>query len=252
MIPKIIHYCWLSDDPYPPLINYCLKSWKKILSDYEIICWDRKRFNIASVPWVDEAYHMKKYAFSADYIRFHALYYYGGIYLDSDVEMLKTFNDLLYNKSFIGYENVSGLLEPAIIGAEKELPWCKKMMDFYANKHFSSSTIQIAPAIINELFISEFLDFPESPVNTPTLINNGGILLCPPEYFSPIVDDKDKNYNKHDKDSVSNFRKNPNIYCIHRFNGSWVSPSRKFFYDLVDKTIGAERVRKLMHFLNLR
>ena len=95
MIPKIIHFCWLSDDPYPQEIQRCLDSWKKILPDYESWKWDRKRFDINAIPWTKEAFEAKKYAFAADYIRLYALYNYGGIYMDMDVEVLKTFNPFL-------------------------------------------------------------------------------------------------------------------------------------------------------------
>ncbi|MCS2958344.1 hypothetical protein NXX53_17410 [Bacteroides salyersiae] len=89
MIPKRIHLCWLSGDPYPQKIQKCIDSWKVHLPDYEIMLWDLKRFDIAQVPWVEQAFRVKKYAFAADYIRLYALYNYGGIYLDSDVEVLK-------------------------------------------------------------------------------------------------------------------------------------------------------------------
>lgn len=95
MIPKIIHYCWLSGDMYPDKIKKCINSWKKIMPDYEIMIWDLSRFDINSIVWTKQAYEKKKYAFASDYIRFYALYNYGGIYLDSDVEILRSFNDFL-------------------------------------------------------------------------------------------------------------------------------------------------------------
>lgn len=94
MIPKIIHLCWLSGDPYPPKIQKCLESWKKFLPEYEVMLWDGNRFDLNSSSWVAQAF-AKKYAFAADYIRMYALYHYGGIYLDSDVEVLKSFDELL-------------------------------------------------------------------------------------------------------------------------------------------------------------
>ena len=96
MISKVIHLCWLSGDPYPEKIKKCIDSWKRVLSDYEIILWDTKRFDLDSSIWVKQAFEAKKYAFAADYIRFYALYHYGGIYMDSDVEVLKSFDDLLH------------------------------------------------------------------------------------------------------------------------------------------------------------
>ena len=129
MIPKIIHFCWLSVDSFPAEIEKYIQTWKEKLPDYEIKRWDCTTFNIDNVPWVKEAFSAKKYAFAADYIRFYALYNYGGIYLDSDVEVLKSFDDLLNSKSFIGFEYLS-VPEAAIIGAEKGLPWLKKCLDY--------------------------------------------------------------------------------------------------------------------------
>ena len=88
-IPKIIHLCWLSGDPYPEKIQTCIDSWKKNLPDWEIMIWDTNKFDVNSTEWTKQAFAEKKYAFVADYIRFYALYNYGGVYLDSDVEVLK-------------------------------------------------------------------------------------------------------------------------------------------------------------------
>ena len=117
MIPKIIHYCWLSGEPYPVLVEKCINSWKKNLPEYDFVLWDANRVDTISNLWLKQAYENKKYAFAADYIRFYALYYYGGIYLDADVEVLKTFNDLLDQKQFLG-EEAGGDIEAAVIGAE--------------------------------------------------------------------------------------------------------------------------------------
>ena len=125
MIPKIIHYCWLSGEPYPVLVEKCINSWKKNLPEYDFVLWDANRVDTISNLWLKQAYENKKYAFAADYIRFYALYYYGGIYLDADVEVLKTFNDLLDQKQFLG-EEAGGDIEAAVIGAEKGLEWIKE------------------------------------------------------------------------------------------------------------------------------
>ena len=100
MIPKIIHSCWLSGDPFPEDIQRCIDSWKAILPEYKIILWDKNRFDINSVPYVKEAFEAKKYAFCADYIRIYALYKYGGIYLDSDVMVYKSFDPFLNLHAF--------------------------------------------------------------------------------------------------------------------------------------------------------
>ena len=128
MIPKLIHYCWLSGEHYPLLIENCIASWKKQLPDYEFILWDKNKIDISSNIWLQQAYENKKYAFAADYIRFYALYHYGGIYLDADVEVLRSFNPLLDRDGFIG-EDASGDMEAAVIGVEKHSPWIKQCLD---------------------------------------------------------------------------------------------------------------------------
>ena len=99
MIPKIIHYCWLSRDEFPPLIKTCIDTWKEQLPDYEFILWDTNRFKLESNIWVQQAFDTKKYAFAADYIRLYAIYNFGGIYLDTDIEVLKVL--IIYWKDLI-------------------------------------------------------------------------------------------------------------------------------------------------------
>mgnify|MGYP000139237296 CR=1 FL=1 len=135
MIPKIIHLCWLSGDPFPDSIKLCLDSWKIHLPDYEVWLWDTKRFDVNSTIWTKEAFERKKYAFAADYIRLYALYNYGGIYLDSDVVVYKSFNDLLQFPYFIG-QSYTGAFEAAVIGAEKGTKWLADILERYKDRHF--------------------------------------------------------------------------------------------------------------------
>lgn len=152
MIPKVIHFCWLSGDKYPSKIRYCINSWKEKLPDYEIRLWDLSRFDIDSSVWCKEAFEMKKYAFAADYIRCYALYKEGGIYLDSDVELLRSFDDLLHLPYFIGEEQ-GGNIEPAIIGCEKGWDFLERMLSYYENRHFvvnGNMDMQTLPAIMSQ------------------------------------------------------------------------------------------------------
>lgn len=138
MIPKIIHYCWLGEDPYPEKIQRCIDSWSKHLPDYEFVLWNKQRFDIHSVKWVEQAYNAKKYAFAADYIRAYALANYGGIYLDSDVEVLKSFDNLLELPYFMGTERyaLSGTIEAAVVGAEPHHPFYEKLLAHYDGREF--------------------------------------------------------------------------------------------------------------------
>ncbi len=114
MIPKIIHFCWLSDDPYPELIRFCMDSWKKILPDYQIMKWDTTTFDINSVQYVKEAYERRKWAPAADYIRLYALYNHGGVYLDSDVFVKKSFDSFLNNECFSAIELTEKLYKESL------------------------------------------------------------------------------------------------------------------------------------------
>lgn len=155
MIPKVIHFCWLSGDPFPEEIQRCLDTWKKHLSDYDIWLWDTNRFDINSTLWTKQAYEVRKYAFAADYIRLYALYNYGGIYLDSDVIMYKSFDDLLKLPYFIG-QDYTGTFEAAVIGSEKGMDWIGTILERYKTRAFiqndgSYDMLPLPIVFLNEL-----------------------------------------------------------------------------------------------------
>lgn len=241
MIPKIIHLCWLSGDPYPAKIARCLDSWKTFLPDYEVILWDTKRFGLNSSLWVKQAYENKKYAFAADYIRFYALYHMGGIYLDSDVEVIKPFDDLLDLPYFIGAEK-AGTPEAAIMGAEKGCDWIKQCLDYYDNRSFvkADGTLDIRklPEIMNtqigELKPIRVLSIEESE-NIRTLDFNKEVLVFNDAYFSPKVFDSRE------------VELTPYTYAIHHYQNSWFSPKAKAYYrfrSFLIKIFGYSFVRK--------
>ena len=104
MIPKIIHYCWFGGNPLPELAIKCIESWKKYLPDYEIKEWNESNFDINCCAYVREAYEAKKWAFVSDYARFWILYQHGGLYFDTDVELIKSIDDLIVKGAFMGCE----------------------------------------------------------------------------------------------------------------------------------------------------
>lgn len=172
MIPKIIHFCWLSDDPYPEIIQKCMDSWKEYLNDYEFIKWDLRRFDINSVQYVKDAYTAKKYAFCADYIRMYALYTMGGIYLDSDVLVHKSLDPFLKYRSFSSvefhdyllYANVRNKreklvgIEAAVIGAEKGEQWLNDVMEYMKKQTFNPKQIDkmIMPRVIARILHNKY------------------------------------------------------------------------------------------------
>ena len=214
----------MSGDPYPPKIAKCLNSWKKYLPDYEIVLWDTNRFDLNSSIWVKQAYENKKYAFAADYIRFFALYHYGGIYLDSDVEVLKPFDDLLDLPYFVGAEKV-GTPEAAIMGAEKGCDWIKQCLDYYENRSFIKEDgcldIRKLPEIMNEeiqkLKPIRILSLDESK-QIRTLDFSKEVLIFNDVYFSPKVFDSRE------------VELTPYTYAIHHYQNSWFSPKAKVYY----------------------
>lgn len=213
MIPKIIHLCWLSGEEYPQDIKTCLESWHKYLPDYEIWLWDTKRFDINSTIWTKEAFEQKKYAFVADYIRLYALYHYGGIYLDSDVLVYKSFNPLLNLPYFIG-EDVIGLFEAAVIGAEKETTWIKDILDYYTDRHFilpdKSLNTDTLPAIIHNQLLTKNYLFKKICNENETYSNEPQKLYVFSRDF----------FNSRNRVKV---QQTPKSFCAHNFKGSWVT-----------------------------
>lgn len=210
MIPKIIHYCWLSDDPMPEKLQHCIDSWKKVLPDYKIIKWDLKRFPLEKNIWVKQAFEKKKYAFAADYIRLYALATEGGIYLDSDVEVLKSFDNLLNLPYFICKENSPQGIEAAIIGAEKETPWIKECLKYYNGKSFINNgkeETEVLPIILEKQLSNYKLHYINNPLEFDTSSNI--VCILPTDYFSP------KNY------VTKKICITSNTYAIHHFAGTW-------------------------------
>lgn len=246
MIPKIIHLCWLSGDPYPTKIAKCLASWKKYLPDYEVMLWDTNRFDLESSIWVKQAFEKKKYAFAADYIRFYALYNYGGIYLDSDVEVLKSFDDLLDLPYFIGAEKAQ-TPEAAIIGAEKGCDWIKQCLDYYENRCFIKEDGSLDIKKLPEMMVEQISKFKllrvlslNDSLNIRKLDMQNEVLEFNDAFFSPKVFDSRE------------VEITPYTYAIHHYQNSWFSPKAKAYYRsraFFVKFFGQKFVRKAELFL---
>ena len=142
MIPKIIHYCWFGRNPLPELAQKCIASWKKYLPDYEIKEWNEDNFDVNIIPYTAEAYAQKKYAFVSDYARFWILYKYGGLYFDTDVEVIRPLDDIIARGPFMGCETdaekgATQSVAPGLgLGVTPGLGLVKKMLDYYEGKHF--------------------------------------------------------------------------------------------------------------------
>lgn len=220
MIPKIIHYCWFGRNPLPPLAVKCIESWKKYLPDYEIKEWNEDNFDVNIIPYTSEAYSVKKYAFVSDYARFWLLYKYGGVYFDTDVEVIRPIDDIVERGAFMGCEKDDVKYRPLTvapglgIGAEPGMSIYKEIIDYYNCSHF------LNPDGIPDLSITVVGHL------TSILKKNGlqelkgiqkvcGVTIYPSEYFAPI------NFTTHRIHITKNTR------TIHHYMASWTDNSKK-------------------------
>ena len=233
-IAKIVHYCWFGDKQKSEFINKCISSWNNILEDYEIIEWNESNFNININNYVREAYEQKKYAFVSDYVRVYALYNYGGIYLDTDVEVFKKFDDLLENDSFWGFEE-EDYIATSTIGAKKGNKLIKKFLDSYENKSFLKEDGSI-DTLTNVAIVSKIIsDLGVKLDGTFQKVENLAAVY-PQEYFSPY--DYINCYSK----------KTDKSYAMHHFYKSWVPFSARlkaFAKKSLAKTFGGENIARL-------
>lgn len=245
MIPKIIHYCWLSEDIYPENIKRCLESWKIKLPDYEIKLWNLKNEAVRSSAWVQEAFAQKKYAFAADYIRFYALYHYGGIYLDSDVEVLKDFGELLNLPYFMGLDSF-GLIEAAVLGCEAENPWIKQCLDYYKDRHFVLNDGSLDTTTLPEI-MKTIIDrnYKLTPINLShsSYGFDDCLYIYPYTFFSP---------KRHDTGQIC---RKEHTYTIHHYAMSWIPYRIRLFVQLkrlLMMVFGTELIEYVIRTFSLR
>lgn len=234
MIPKIIHLCWLSGEKYPDNIRKCIDSIYAHLPDYEIRIWTKDNFDIESVLWVKQAFLVKKYAFAADYIRFWCLYHFGGIYLDSDVEVLSSFNAFLDCGSFMGFEYLN-IPEAAVIGAEQGKGWIKSCLDWYEGQSFFYKTGHVKTDVV-PLLVKNVIEkrFGEILFDDGCIKKIDDLIVYPYYYFSP------KNY------FTGNIKIREETVCIHRFASAW-GPAKKRKWTLFLHSIVIHIVGKKIH-----
>lgn len=219
-IPKIIHYCWFGGNPLSNEAKKCIESWKKICPDYEIREWNEKNFDINSVTYVREAYNNKKWAFVADYVRLYAIVNYGGIYMDTDVETIKKFDDMLINDAFAGFEDENNI-STGILACKKDFPIFKEFLNYYKNRKFVLKNGALDMTTNVKIITDICLRYGFIPNNSMQNINN--LIIYPKEYFCP-------------KDYKTGFiNLTDNTYTIHYFSGSWLPPKEQKYLRLQEK-----------------
>ena len=233
MIPKVIHYCWFGRKKIPDIAEKCLESWGKYLPEYEIILWNEDNFDITSNRFVKEVYEAGKYAFVADYLRLYVLSCFGGIYMDTDVEVVKNIDQFLYYKAFSGFEN-SGFMGTGIIGAEKNSLWIAECLAYYKKRPFILSDGS-CDYRTNCQIITEIMARNGFVLNNKYQIYKDEVHIFPSDYFCP-------------KTSTGVLRVTKNTCCIHHLNGSWydASFSEKIKFFICKRVLGVRLTDFLM------
>lgn len=241
MIPKIIHYCWFGGNPLPKSAQKCIRSWKKHFPDYEIKEWNEQNFDVNSILYTQQAYERKKYAFVSDYARFHILYQYGGLYFDTDVEVIKPMEDLLTKGAFMGIEKDAdkvGVAAGLGLAAEPNMPIYQEIVDHYHQVPFvDENGNQIPGTVVKHV--------------TDVLIQKGFVLkdkiqhvadiwIYPNEFFNPL------------EDATGKLTITTNTRSIHWYSKTWVEnygPIRNWVTRWIHRIFGINSLAGLKRFI---
>lgn len=237
-IPKIIHYCWFGGKEKPKKVKQCIESWHKYLDGYEFMEWNEKNFDVNCNCYVAQAYKEKKYAYVSDYARIKALYEYGGIYMDTDVEVLKSYDDILNNNCILGFEE-ENYIATSFMAVTPNHKLIKEFIDRYENLQFYNES--------GDLDLTTNVQRLTSILENKGLVRNGlyqvienDINIYPQEYFSPY-DYGNCIYNNTE-----------NTYCIHHFIVSWLPWTikvKKVIKKFIIPIIGKNNMNKIRSML---
>ncbi|MCI8997704.1 MAG: glycosyl transferase [Muribaculaceae bacterium] len=241
MIPHVIHYCWFGGKPLPKSALKCISSWKKYFPDWEIKQWNEENFDINSIPYTREAAERGKWAFVSDYARFWILYHHGGVYFDTDVEVIRPMDDIIEGGAFMGFEkdcNSIGIAAGLGMGANKKLGIYKEIIEHYSSLHFIDEVGNQLPGTVvkhvTDVFIKHGLILHDKTqiIRDVTIFQN--------EYFNPL------------DDATGVLKITPNTRSIHHYAKTWCDnygPVRTRVMRLLHRTFGVNAfswIRKLI------
>lgn len=224
MIPHIIHYCWFGGNPLPELAEKCLASWREFFPDYEIKEWNESNYNVRKIPYIAQAYDAKKYAFVSDYARFDILYQYGGIYFDTDVEVIKSLDDIIEQGAFAGVERAgdAGSLNAGLgIASPAASPVYKEILESYMQSSFLrkdgsmdlTTVVDRVSAVFKKHGLKDF----------DVIQTVAGVTVYPADYFCPI------------NPSTGELKITENTRTIHHYAATWTIPLRKKYMKLKNR-----------------
>ena len=212
MRTRIIHYCWFGGNPKPQIVQKCMESWRKYCPDWEIREWNESNFDVSCCDYVREAYEAKKWAFVSDYCRFEILSRYGGVYLDTDVELIRPIDDLPV--TFAGFERdhsvASGLIRGAAIGDAL----CTEMLQLYRESHFRLPDGSLDMTTVCERETAMLKR--HGLVCDGSMQTVGDTVIYPKEYFCPT------------DFATGKLVLTGNTYSIHHYAASWITPWARF------------------------
>jgi mannosyltransferase OCH1-like enzyme len=221
MIPKIIHYCWFGRNELPPLAKRCIASWQKFFPDYEIKEWNEDNFDVNAIPFTKQAYKHKKYAFVSDYARFKIIYEWGGIYFDTDVEIIKPMNDIINSGPYMGLEidvnnasteKLRSSVNPGLgFAAQAGHPFIREMLYCYEHSSYKKFFQKTITEFTSELLLEKGFSPKDGEIT-----DIAGFKIYPKTFFQPI------------SSRTKSIEITNDTRSIHHYVASWISKTQRF------------------------
>lgn len=245
MIPKTIHYCWFGRNPLPASARKCIESWKRFFPEYEIKEWNEDNFDVNMIPYTREAYSVKKYAFVSDYARFWILYNYGGLYFDTDVEVIRSMDDIVARGPFMGIEveateDKAPLVNPGLgIGSMEGMAIYGEILEYYRDLHFLRADGSSNPVTVVTHTSNVLVAHGMRRMNVMQSV--GGIYIYPRDFFNPL------------NDNTGVLELTDNTCSIHWYSKTWLNRQDKMksrITRIVHRYFGVESldwIKRLLH-----